>query len=123
MGGRQAFGVCRPVPGQIQGPVDEGMSPERDIGGKDTDLAKGDLAGRAGVLASNATRGAALLEKAHLVQNQNGFVVGLLLEHIVANEIAQGIGLPAAAPQNGLLSPSCPQRPKTVAPLPLTSST
>ncbi|MBB3105402.1 hypothetical protein FHR87_003840 [Azomonas macrocytogenes] len=51
MGVRQAFGVCCPVPGQVQGPVDEGMSLARDIGGKDTDLAVGDLANRACVLA------------------------------------------------------------------------
>ncbi|GAB3388579.1 hypothetical protein GCM10027514_30700 [Azotobacter armeniacus] len=35
----------------------------------------------------------------------DGLVVGQMLEHIGAHQIAQGIGLPATTAENGLLTP------------------
>jgi hypothetical protein len=64
MGRIHARAVAPPNLRQVQRPVDGGMTPVRDIGGKDADLAVGDLARRPGVLARDTTRRFALLEEA-----------------------------------------------------------
>jgi len=71
----QAIRVARPVLGQVEPAVDEGVTLGGGVGGEDADLAVGDLARRAGVLEPNAARRLALLEKAGLVDDQRG--VGL----------------------------------------------
>jgi hypothetical protein len=81
------------------------MTAAGHVGGKDADLAVGDLAGRARVLARHAAGALALLEEAGLVEDQHGIPVGQALDHVVAHEVAQRVRLPAAAAQNGLLAP------------------
>ncbi len=51
-------------------PIDEGVAVTRHIGGKDADLAVGDLARRARVLACNTARNLALLQKTGLVDER-----------------------------------------------------
>jgi len=68
--------IVGPGLGQVEGPIDEGMAVPGDVGGKDPDLAVGDLAGRARVLARHAAGGLALLEKADLVEHQHGIPLG-----------------------------------------------
>jgi len=72
---------------------------------KNTDLAVGDLAGRPCILAIDAARGLALLEKTCLIDHQHGIVVGQVLDHIIAHDIPQRVSVPTAAPQDGLLAP------------------
>src|SRR5208282_4369215 len=56
-----ACGIVRPCLRQVECPVDEGMAVTRHIGREHADLAVGDLARRARVLACNAARRLALL--------------------------------------------------------------
>ncbi len=105
---RQAGRIVGPGLGQVQRPIDEGVAVPGHVGGKDPDLAVGDLAGRARVLARHAAGGLALLEKAGLVQNQHGILVGQALDHVVAHHIAERVGLPATAAEDRLLPPFSP---------------
>jgi hypothetical protein len=66
----------------------------RDIGRKHADLAVGDLAGRARVLACHAAGGLALLQEAGLVHHQHGLRLGQGLDHVVAHQIAKRIRVP-----------------------------
>jgi hypothetical protein len=75
------------------------------VGGEDPDLAVGDLAGRAGVLTRDAAGALALLEKAGLVDDQHGIPVGQALDRVLAHQVAERVGLPAAAAEDGLLAP------------------
>jgi len=75
------------------------------VGREDPDLAVGDLARRAGVLPRHAAGGLALLEEAGLVDHQHRLRVGQRLQRVVAHQVAQRVGLPAAAAQDGLLPP------------------
>jgi hypothetical protein len=77
----------------------------RDIGGEYADLAVGDLAGRAGVLPRHPAGGLALLEKSGLVDHQDRILLRQRLDDIVAHDLAQRIGLPAAAAKDRLLAP------------------
>ena len=76
MGRQQADRIVGPGLGQVERPVDEGMTVAGHVGGEDPDLAVGDLAGRARVLARDAAGGLALLEKAGLVENQHRIPIG-----------------------------------------------
>jgi hypothetical protein len=105
MRGGQAGRIVGPGLGQVQRPVDEGVTVPGDVGGKDADLAVGDLAGRAGVLARHAARRPALLEEAGLVEHQHGITVGQRLQRVVAHQVAERVRLPAAAAEDGLLPP------------------
>ena len=67
----QASGFVRPFLWQVERPVDEGMAMPRHIGGEHSDLAIGDLARRASVLACNHARGLALFQKAGLIGAQS----------------------------------------------------
>ena len=58
----------------------------RHIGREHANLAVGDLAGRAGVLPTNAAGRLALLEKAGLIDHQNSIVGSKLLNDIVAHD-------------------------------------
>ena len=105
MGRQQTVRIVRPGLGQIQRPVDEGMTVAGHVDREDADLAVGDLAGRAGVLPRHAAGRLALLEKAGLVENQHGILLGQTLDCVIAHKIAECIRLPAAATQDGLLPP------------------
>ena len=90
---------------QAEGAVDEGVALTRDIGCQHPDLAVGDLARRAGVLAGHAARGLALLQEPRLVHDQNGIGLGQRLDHIAAHHIAQRVRIPPSPPEQGLLTP------------------
>ena len=105
MGRRQAGRIVGPGLGQVQRPVDEGVAVPGHVGREDPDLAVGDLAGRARVLARDAAGRLALLEEAGLVEHQHGILVGQRLQRVVAHHVAQRVGLPAAAAEDGLLPP------------------
>jgi hypothetical protein len=105
VGGRQAGRIVGPGLGQVQSPVDEGVAVPGHVGREHPDLAVGDLAGRAGVLARDAAGRPALLEEAGLVLDQHGIPVGQALDRVIAHEVAERICLPAAAAEEGLLPP------------------
>ena len=77
----------------------------RYVGGKHPDLAVRDLASRAGVLATDAARGFALLEKAGLVDHQHRIGGAKRLDHIVAHDVAQPVRIPPPAAKDRLLPP------------------
>ena len=101
----QAFGIVRPFLRQIKRPVDEGMAVARHIGGEHADLAIGDLARRARVLARNPARRLALLQKAGLVDDQNRVLIGKRFQRVIAHDVAQRIRVPSPAAQDRLLTP------------------
>jgi hypothetical protein len=103
MGRRPTVRITGPALGQVETPVDEGVALGGHIGGEDADLAIGDLAGRAGVLPSDAARRLALLQKAGLVDGQHRVPLGQRLKSIVAHNVAQRLGIPVA--QHRLLTP------------------
>jgi hypothetical protein len=103
--GTPTIRLAGPALGQVKPAIDEGMALGGDVGGEDADLTVGDLACRAGVLPLHAAGGGALLEKAGLVDDQHGIRCRQGLEGIVAHQIAQGVGIPAAAAEHGLLPP------------------
>jgi hypothetical protein len=105
MGRRQAGRIVGPGLGQVQRPVDEGVTVPGHVGGEDPDLAVGDLARRARVLPRDAAGGLALLEEAGLVEHQHGIRCRQGLEGIVAHDVPQRVGLPAAAAEDRLLPP------------------
>ena len=102
--------ILGPGLGQIQRPVNKSVPLARDIGCEYADLAVGDLAPtgsspvakgpRAGVLPRYAAGGLALLQKTGLVNHQNGVIRRQVLERIIAHDVAQRIGIPAATPPN-----------------------
>ena len=77
----------------------------RHVGSKHADLAVGDLARRARVLAGNPARRLALLQEAGLINHQNCCLVGKRFQRVLAYDIAQRIGIPLAAAQDSLLTP------------------
>jgi hypothetical protein len=102
---RHPGGIIGPGLWQIQGTIDEGMAMPRDIRSEHADLAIRNLAGRTGVLTTNAARGVALLEKAALIDHQNRVIGCQLLDNIVADNVAHRVRVPSATAQNGLLAP------------------
>src|SRR5215207_4776339 len=72
------------------------------IGEKDTNLAVLDAPSRAGVLAMDAGRLGAFLEKARLIQHQDRIVIAQVLDHIGPQVIAECLGeVPAVLPLQG----------------------
>ena len=102
---RHAFGIVRPFLWQIKCPVDEGMAVARHIGGEHADLAIGDLARRARVLARNATRRLALFQKAGLINDKNRLLISERFQRVIAYDVAQRFRIPPAAAQDRLLTP------------------
>ena len=102
---RHAFGIVRPFLWQIKCPVDEGMAVARHIGGEHADLAIGDLARRARVLARNATRRLALFQKAGLINDKNSLLISERFQRVIAYDVAQRFRIPPAAAQDRLLTP------------------
>src|ERR1700728_1630113 len=84
------------------------MAMARHIGGDHADLAVRDLAGRARVLAPHAAGRFALLQKARLIKNQHSLWIGQGLQRVVANNVAQRIGVLPSTSQNSLLAPEPP---------------
>jgi hypothetical protein len=77
----------------------------RDIGREHADLAVGDLARGAGVLPRHTAGCLALLQKARLVNHQDGVILRQVFKRILAYDVAQRIGIPATPPQDRLLPP------------------
>ena len=101
----QAPRIVRPALRQIERAVHEGMAVPRHIGREHADLTVRDLSGRTGVLSRHAAGRLALLEKASLVDDQHRVFVTEMLDHIIAHQIAQRIGVPPIAAQKLLLAP------------------
>lgn len=76
----------------------------RNAVGGDPDPAVDDLASRTHGLTCGAAR-RPLLGGAGLADDQHGIVVGRVLHDIVAHDLAEGIRLPSAPPQDGLPAP------------------
>src|SRR3954469_13426084 len=81
------------------------MPAPRDIGREHANLAVGDLARRTRILPSDTARGLALLQETGLVNYQHGALIRQVLDNILAHDVAQRIGIPAAPPQDRLLPP------------------
>src|SRR3979409_1265906 len=81
------------------------MTVARNVGSEDSDLAVRDLARGTSVLPRHPARGLTLLEKAGLVDHEHRIVISQVLDDIVADGIAQGIGVPTPATQDCLLPP------------------
>lgn len=79
------------------------MTVLRNIGGKDADLAIGDLARRAGILTRDTARGLALLEKTGLVDHQHRILGTEHLNDRVVHDISQGVGIPPTLAEDRLL--------------------
>ena len=105
MGGGHAGRVVGPGLGQVQRPIDEGVATAGHVRREHADLAVGDLAGRARVLAGHPAGRLALLEKASLVNHQHGIRLGQGLDHVVPHEVTQRVGIPAATAEDRLLTP------------------
>src|ERR1035437_3113936 len=90
---------------KIQRAVDERMTVARNVGREDADLAVRDLACGTSVLPRHSARRLALLEKAGLVDHEDRIVIRQMLDDIIADDIAQSIGIPITATQDRLLPP------------------
>src|SRR6185312_10330520 len=101
----QASRLVRPFLWQVECPIDKGMAVPRNIGGEHSDLAIGDLARRASVLARDPTRGLALFQKAGLINDQNRVRIAQRFQHVLTYNVAQRLGVPLPAAQNRLLAP------------------
>ena len=101
----QASGFVRPFLWQIEGPIDEGMAMPRHVGGEHSDLAIGDLARRASVLARDPARGLALFQKPGLIDDQNRVLIGQRFQRVLTDNVAQRVGVPLPPAQDRLLAP------------------
>jgi hypothetical protein len=105
MRSRPALGIARPSLRKVELPVDEGVPVLGGISREHADLAVGDLAGRAGVLAGDAAGRLALLQEPGFVDHQHGIGRAEHLDHVVAHDIAQRIGIPGGTAEHRLLAP------------------
>src|SRR5882762_2683413 len=103
--GFQTIGIVGPFLRKIQRAIDERMAMTRNVGSEDADLAICNLACRTSVLPRLTARRLALLEKAGLVDDEDRIVICQMLDDIVADNIAQGIGIPIPATKDRLLPP------------------
>src|SRR5882672_3624118 len=103
--GFQTIGIVGPFLRKIQRAIDERMAMTRKVGSEDADLAICNLACRTSVLPRHTARRLALLEKAGLVDDEDRIVICQMLDDIVADNIAQGIGIPIPATKDRLLPP------------------
>src|SRR5258707_219157 len=103
--GLQTIWIVGPFLWKIQRAIDERMAMTGNVGREDADLAVRILACRAGVWPRHTARRVALLEKAGLVDDEDGIVICQMLDDIVAHDIAQGIGIPIPATKDSLLPP------------------
>ena len=105
MGGCQPVRIGHPGFRQVESAVDKGVALVGHIGREHPDLAVGDLASRPRVLPSHTARGATLLQKACFINHQDRVVIAQMLDDVVADDVAQSVGIPSSATQQGLLSP------------------
>src|ERR1019366_5127997 len=103
--GFQATWIVGPFLRKIQRAIDERMTVARHVGSEDADLAVRDLTRGTSVLPRHAARRLALLQKAGLVDHEDRIVIRQMLDHIIADDIAQGISIPIHATQDRLLPP------------------
>jgi transposase len=101
----QAIGIVHPLLWQIKGTIDKGLAVARHVTSKHANLAVGDLARRARVLACYPARFLALLQETGLINDKNRRLVGKRFQRVRADDIAQCIGVPPAAAQDRLLTP------------------
>ena len=80
--------VRRPVLGQIELPVDQGMAKAAGIAGEDADLAVLDPTSRPRILAADTDGVATFLQKSRLIDHQDAVGAAKRLDHIVAHKIA-----------------------------------
>ncbi len=81
----------------VQLGVDQGVAERAGVGGVDGDDAVGDLAGGAGVLATHAAGHDPFLLLPGLVQHQHCVRAGQVVDHVVADRIADGVLVPGGA--------------------------
>ncbi len=81
------------------------MTVARNVGSEDSDLTVRDLARGTRVLPCHSARRLALFEKAGLVDHQDRIVIRQMLDDIIADDIAQSIGIPIPPTQDRLLPP------------------
>src|ERR1700756_1269387 len=81
------------------------MAMPRHVGGEHSDLAIGDLARRASVLARDAARGLALFQKAGLIDDQNRVLITKRFQRVLTDNVAQRVGVPLPPAQDRLLAP------------------
>src|SRR5674476_1384566 len=105
VGSVQAIWIVGPFLRKIQRAVDERMTVARNVGREDADLAVRDLACGTSVLPRHSARRLALLENAGLVDHEDRIVIRQMLDDIIADDIAQSIGIPITATQDRLLPP------------------
>jgi hypothetical protein len=84
-----------PTSGQIQRTVDEGVPLGTGVREKDANLAVGDLSRRAAVLGLNPHRLIPFLQEPGLIDHQHGLLIRKMLDHLLPQIIAPGIGVPA----------------------------
>jgi hypothetical protein len=101
--GRSAPGsVVGPAGRQVQVPVDERDAVWGGVGQEHRDLAVLLLAGRAGVLALHPGRAVTLLDEAGLIHHQHRVRVAQVLDDIVAQVVADPVGVPPGAVEQPL---------------------
>ena len=103
--GFQAIWIVGPFLRKIQRAIDERMTVARNVGGEDFDLAVRDLTRGTRVLPRHSTRRLALFEKTGLVDHEDRIVIRKMLDHIIADDIAQSISIPIPTTQDRLLPP------------------
>ncbi len=81
------------------------MAVARHIGGERANLAIGDLAGRARILARNTTRRLALFQKAGLINDKDSLLISERFQRVIAYNVAQPFRIPPATAQDRLLTP------------------
>ena len=82
---------------QVERAVDQRPTMAAGVAEENADLAVLDAPRRAGILAVDAGRLGALLEKAGLIQHQDCVVIAQVLDHIGPQIIAERIGVPVNA--------------------------
>ena len=94
--------VLGPGPGQVQLPVDEGPPGRGGVGQEHPDLAVLDPPGGAGVLPGHPDRLGALLQEPGLVDHQHRIVVAEVLHDVVAQVVADRVGVPVGVVEQPL---------------------
>jgi len=93
-GGPAPLSIVGPGAGQVQLPVDHRVPRLAGVHQVDGDLGVLDAARGAGVLALDPNRGGALLEVAGLVHHQHRVILAQVLDHIVADVVADRVVVP-----------------------------
>ncbi len=89
-----AVRVARPLLGQVEAAVDEGVSARGGIGEHDHGLAIADITGQPAVLEGHPDGLGALLLRLGIVDDQRRLRVAEVLDHVVAHRVAELVGAP-----------------------------